>query len=343
MALVCHPHPLQGGTLDNKVVQTLAKAFFALGYVATRFNFRGVGQSAGTFDEGIGETDDALAVLAHVRARFGEALPVALAGFSFGSFVQTRVAEQVHAEGLVLVGPAVNRFAGARTCRRTRSSCTARRTTSCRSPTCSRGRGRRQLADRRVSRAAGISSTAACRNSRASSRHCGRAMRARIVAMNDTAQQRRAERRVSPRRATWRRTSLRVRDLRKRYGELEVVRGLSLRDPPRRVLRAARPQRRRQDDDAALLPRPDRSRRRHDRAGRRAGAEGGARGAHPRRRRAADGQPRSRFHRPRKPAGLRRLFPASGAASSTSASRACSNSPASPARRRRRFARCRAA
>jgi uncharacterized protein len=111
VALVCHPHSLQGGTLDNKVVQTLAKAFFALGYVATRFNFRGVGQSAGTFDEGIGETDDALAVLTRVRARFGEALPVALAGFSFGSFVQTRVAEQVPAEGLVLVGPAVNRFA----------------------------------------------------------------------------------------------------------------------------------------------------------------------------------------------------------------------------------------
>ena len=110
IALVCHPHPLQGGTLDNKVVQTLAKTFFALDYVATRFNFRGVGQSAGTFDEGIGETDDALAVLGHVRARFGAALPIALAGFSFGSFVQTRVAEHVQAEGLVLVGPAVNRF-----------------------------------------------------------------------------------------------------------------------------------------------------------------------------------------------------------------------------------------
>jgi hypothetical protein len=62
------------------------------------------------FDEGIGETDDALAVLRHVQSRFGEALPVALAGFSFGSFVQTRVAAQVTPEGLVLVGPAVNRF-----------------------------------------------------------------------------------------------------------------------------------------------------------------------------------------------------------------------------------------
>jgi alpha/beta superfamily hydrolase len=110
IALICHPLPTHGGTLDNKVVQTLAKAFFALGYVATRFNFRGVGQSAGTFDEGQGETEDALAVLRHVRRRFGEALPVALAGFSFGSFVQARVAQQVEARGLVLVGPAVNRI-----------------------------------------------------------------------------------------------------------------------------------------------------------------------------------------------------------------------------------------
>jgi len=110
IALVAHPHPLQGGTLDNKVVQTLAKTFFALRYVATRFNFRGVGASAGTFAEGIGETEDALAVLARVRKRFGEELPVALAGFSFGSFVQTRVAHRVHAERLVLVGPAVRRF-----------------------------------------------------------------------------------------------------------------------------------------------------------------------------------------------------------------------------------------
>ncbi|MGE5738127.1 MAG: alpha/beta hydrolase [Betaproteobacteria bacterium] len=110
ISLVCHPHPLQGGTLDNKVVQTLAKAFFALGYVAARFNFRGVGASAGTFDEGRGETDDALAVLRHLQTRFGASLPLALAGFSFGSFVQTRVAAQVEAEGLVLVGPAVNRF-----------------------------------------------------------------------------------------------------------------------------------------------------------------------------------------------------------------------------------------
>jgi alpha/beta superfamily hydrolase len=110
LALMCHTHPLQGGTLDNKVVHTLAKTFHAMGYVAIRFNFRGVGGSAGSFDQGIGETEDALAVLRHARSRFGEALPVALAGFSFGSFVQTRVASQVKPEGLVLVGPAVNRF-----------------------------------------------------------------------------------------------------------------------------------------------------------------------------------------------------------------------------------------
>jgi alpha/beta superfamily hydrolase len=110
IALVCHPHPLQGGTLDNKVVQTLAKTFFALGYAAVRFNFRGVGQSAGTFDAGIGETDDALAVLGAMQGRLGETLAIALAGFSFGAFVQTRVAQRVVAERLMLVAAAVKRF-----------------------------------------------------------------------------------------------------------------------------------------------------------------------------------------------------------------------------------------
>jgi len=111
IALVAHPNPVQGGTLDNKVAQTLARTFHALGYAAARFNFRGAGKSAGVFDEGVGETDDALAALAHARARFGESLPVALAGFSFGSYVQTRVAARVAVERLVLVGPAVKRFA----------------------------------------------------------------------------------------------------------------------------------------------------------------------------------------------------------------------------------------
>jgi uncharacterized protein len=111
IALIAHPHPLQGGTLDNKVVQTLAKTFFSLGYAAVRFNFRGVGGSAGEFADGIGETDDALMVLAHAKAKFGAALPVVLAGFSFGSFVQTRVAKAMDAQRLVLIGPAVRRFA----------------------------------------------------------------------------------------------------------------------------------------------------------------------------------------------------------------------------------------
>jgi alpha/beta superfamily hydrolase len=110
LALVAHPHPQQGGTLDNKVVQTLAKTFVALGYAAVRFNFRGVGDSQGTFDDGNGETDDAMAALAYGRQRYGE-VPLALAGFSFGSFVQTRVAQRVGFERLVLIGPAVNRFA----------------------------------------------------------------------------------------------------------------------------------------------------------------------------------------------------------------------------------------
>lgn len=109
IALIAHPNPLQGGTKDNKVVTTLAKAFYNLGYVAARPNFRGVGATAGSHDNGIGETDDLLAVAAYLRARYGEG-SFALAGFSFGSFVQTRVAKSIHAEPIVLVGPAVNRF-----------------------------------------------------------------------------------------------------------------------------------------------------------------------------------------------------------------------------------------
>lgn len=110
IALVAHPHPLQGGTMDNKVAQTLAKTFAGLGYVSVRFNFRGVAGSAGAFDDGAGETDDALAALAHARAEYGD-LPIVLAGFSFGTFVQTRVAQQVAAERIVLIAPAVARFA----------------------------------------------------------------------------------------------------------------------------------------------------------------------------------------------------------------------------------------
>jgi alpha/beta superfamily hydrolase len=113
IALVAHPHPLFGGTFDNKVVQTLARTFNELGYVAVRPNFRGVGASQGEHDKGQGETTDMLGVLQHVRQHYGN-LPVVLAGFSFGAYVQTRVAAQLAAAGtpaerIVLVAPAVGR------------------------------------------------------------------------------------------------------------------------------------------------------------------------------------------------------------------------------------------
>jgi hypothetical protein len=109
IALIAHPNPLHGGTKDNKVVTTLAKVFFAFRYIAARPNFRGVGASAGSHDEGRGETEDLIAVAGHLRRQYGE-LPFALAGFSFGSTVQTRVAKRLPVESMVLVGPAVNRL-----------------------------------------------------------------------------------------------------------------------------------------------------------------------------------------------------------------------------------------
>lgn len=118
IALVCHPHPLFGGANTNKVTHALARTFTRLDYVALRPNFRGVGGSDGIHDEGRGETDDMLVVLAEARRRFGD-LPVALAGFSFGAYVQTRVARvlaDAHhpAQRLVLVGTAVGHVEGAR-------------------------------------------------------------------------------------------------------------------------------------------------------------------------------------------------------------------------------------
>jgi len=109
IALVAHPHPLYGGTMDNKVVTTLAKTFSRLGLAAFRLNFRGVGQSEGEFDQGIGETGDMLALADHARRELGN-LPIVLAGFSFGGYVQTRVLERLEARRLVLVAPAVKRF-----------------------------------------------------------------------------------------------------------------------------------------------------------------------------------------------------------------------------------------
>jgi alpha/beta superfamily hydrolase len=109
-AVIAHPHPLFGGTMDNKVVQTLARAFVQQGWTAVRFNFRGVGGTAGEHDEGRGEAEDMRAVL-HAVAPDG---PVALAGFSFGAFVASRVLEAEWAardvRKVVLVGTAAQRF-----------------------------------------------------------------------------------------------------------------------------------------------------------------------------------------------------------------------------------------
>lgn len=105
IALIAHPHPLFGGSLDNKVVQTLARAFVELGYAAWRPNFRGVGASEGAHDGGQGEVEDLAAVLRHT----GAAKPV-LAGFSFGAAMQAKLAARVEAERLVLVGVAVSSF-----------------------------------------------------------------------------------------------------------------------------------------------------------------------------------------------------------------------------------------
>ena len=110
VALVAHPHPLHGGALDNKVVQTLARVFVELGYVSLRPNFRGVGQSEGQHDEGRGETEDLLRVSAHAGKMLGD-MPLVLAGFSFGAAVQTQVARRTAPQRMVLVGPAVGRFA----------------------------------------------------------------------------------------------------------------------------------------------------------------------------------------------------------------------------------------
>ena len=117
VAVIAHPHPLFGGTLDNKVVQTLARAFVQSGWTAVRFNFRGVGGSAGSHDEGRGELDDFLAVVQHAAAPGGKQVTLALAGFSFGAFVTTHAFERLRTsyniEKLVLVGTSVSRAAAA--------------------------------------------------------------------------------------------------------------------------------------------------------------------------------------------------------------------------------------
>ena len=110
VAVICHPHPQHGGTLDNKVVQTLARAFVQMGWRSVRFNFRGVGASGGDWDEGRGEVDDALAVIAHFRR---PAQPWLLAGFSFGAYVASQAAAQLPDDArparMVLVGPSTQK------------------------------------------------------------------------------------------------------------------------------------------------------------------------------------------------------------------------------------------
>ena len=118
IVLIGHPHPIGGGAATNKVAHTLARTFASLGYAAFRPNFRTVGQTQGAHDEGIGETDDMLRVLEYARERCGH-LPVVLAGFSFGAFVQTRVAKRMveaghPAQRLVLVGTASGFVEGTR-------------------------------------------------------------------------------------------------------------------------------------------------------------------------------------------------------------------------------------
>ncbi|MES2089803.1 MAG: alpha/beta fold hydrolase [Pseudomonadota bacterium] len=123
LVVIAHPHPLMGGTMDNKVVHTVARAFVLAGWRAVRFNFRGVGRSEGVWDEGVGEVDDLLAVLATERSDptlLGK--PVALAGFSFGGFVAAsayaRLAQASAADPsaaglpqeLVLISPATSRY-----------------------------------------------------------------------------------------------------------------------------------------------------------------------------------------------------------------------------------------
>jgi len=109
-AFIAHPHPLFGGTMDNKVVQTIARAFVQAGWTAVRFNFRGVGRSGGVHDEGRGEAEDMRLLVAQIAP----AGPIALAGFSFGAFIAAQVLGSLWTERevrkVVLVGTAASRF-----------------------------------------------------------------------------------------------------------------------------------------------------------------------------------------------------------------------------------------
>lgn len=111
VAIITHPHPLFGGTMDNKVVQTLARACVQAGWTAVRFNFRGVGSSSGVYDEGRAEADDLRQVIEQTST---EGTPLCLAGFSFGTFVASQViawaAQRNALEKIIFVGTAASRF-----------------------------------------------------------------------------------------------------------------------------------------------------------------------------------------------------------------------------------------
>ncbi len=109
IAIVCHPHPLYHGTMNNKVVHALARTFQRMGVACLRFNFRGVGASGGSYDEGLGETQDALAATEFMRDRFPKA-KLWMAGFSFGGAVALRAAGLVSADLLVTVAPALQKL-----------------------------------------------------------------------------------------------------------------------------------------------------------------------------------------------------------------------------------------
>ncbi|HLP98291.1 MAG TPA: alpha/beta family hydrolase [Sideroxyarcus sp.] len=111
IAVVAHPLPTMGGTMENKVAVMLARTFAELGCVALRFNFRGVEGSEGEYTGGDGEEQDLVAVARYAQEQFGEELPLLLSGFSFGGYVAARAAQQLKPQHLVLAAPAVGRFA----------------------------------------------------------------------------------------------------------------------------------------------------------------------------------------------------------------------------------------
>jgi uncharacterized protein len=111
IAIIAHPHPLYGGTMDNKVVHTLFKVLFELGFITVKFNYRGVGKSEGSYGDGLGETEDVIAVVEAIREQFDTGpnkLALLLAGFSFGGAIQAHVAKIINPESLIMVAPSVD-------------------------------------------------------------------------------------------------------------------------------------------------------------------------------------------------------------------------------------------